>query len=276
MSLSGSDFDWIRMLVRRSSAIVIEDGKEYLAESKIGPVARAHGFDSIAHLVQKMRLEPDEKICRAIVEAMAIGETYFFRDPQAFQFLRTEMLPEVIERCSSTKRLRIWCGASSTGQEPYSVAMILAEHFDGNPALSGWDAKVVATDISFEALSRAREGRYSQQEVNRGLPARMLVRHFHRVGLEWRLNDDVRQRVEFEHLNLVEGWRKPVRFNLILMRNVLIYFDVETKRGILERVAQDLEPGGCILFGSAETVNLLDARFEALSGAKSMWCRVRR
>ncbi|MBK8010592.1 MAG: protein-glutamate O-methyltransferase CheR [Deltaproteobacteria bacterium] len=276
MSISASDFDWIRMLVRRSSAIVIEDGKEYLAESKITPVARSHGFGSIAHLVQEMRQKPDEKVCRAIVEAMAIGETYFFRDPQAFQFLRTNMLPEAMARASATKRLRVWCAASSTGQEPYSVAMILFEHFGGDPRSAGWDVRVVATDISLEALSRARAGRYSQQEVGRGLPAKMLVRHFHRSGLDWQLNDDVRQLVEYERLNLVEGWSGPMRFNLILMRNVLIYFDVETKRGILDRVFHDLEPGGCILFGSAETVNLLDARFESLSEAKSMWCRVRR
>jgi chemotaxis protein methyltransferase CheR len=258
MPLLQSDFDYIRAFVRDQAAIVLEPGKEYLVESRLGPVARSAGLPSIAALVTEMRRQPPNGLHRTVVEAMTTNETSFFRDVSPFEAMRTLIVPELIASRAGERRLRIWCGAASTGQEPYSLAMLLVEHF---PALAGWDVKIIATDISREVLDRARAGRYSQLEVNRGLPAPLLIKHFERAGTEWVIKERVRKLVQFDELNLVRPWTGLPPCDIVFLRNVLIYFDVATKRHILEGMRRVLRPDGSLFLGSAETTTNITTGF---------------
>ena len=258
-SITASDFDFIRDLVRKQSAIVLEPGKEYLAESRLHPVARQAGLGSIEALVREMRPGRRRDLEGQVVDALTTNETSFFRDGHPWEALRQSILPEVLERRAARRSISIWCAASSSGQEPYTLALLLREHFAA--ALHDWNVQILATDISPSMLDRARAGRYSQLEVNRGLPAPLLVRYFRRVGLEWELEERTRSMVEFRAMNLAEplDWARLPTFDLVLMRNVLIYFDVEMKRSILNRVRSRLQPGGLLLLGSSETtLNLVD------------------
>lgn len=197
---------------------------------------------------------------------MTTNETSFFRDLHPFETLRTTVLPDVIARRASERRLHLWSAACSSGQEPYTIALVLREHF---PALAGWTVRLVATDLSREILARARAGRYSQLEVNRGLPAPLLTKHFTREGMEWQLKDEVRRMVEFRELNLLEAWSGLADLDIVFIRNVLIYFDQDIKRGILGRVHRALRPGGYLFLGGAETTLNLDDRFERLHIGKT-------
>ncbi len=249
-ALQASDFEYIRAFVRDEAAIVLEPGKEYLVESRLGSVVRAAGLGSIAALVQELRRQSPNGLHRSVVEAMTTNETSFFRDISPFDAMRSVVLPALQSARASERRLRIWCGAASTGQEPYSLAMLLLEHF---PALASWDVRITATDISREVLDRARAGRYSQLEVNRGLPASMLAKYFERAGPEWIIRDAVRKLVRFEELNLVRSWTAIPACDVVFLRNVLIYFDIPTKRDILDRARRVLRPDGYLFLGSAET-----------------------
>ena len=249
-TLQASDFEYIRAFVRDEAAIVLEPGKEYLVESRLGSVVRAAGLGSIAALVQELRRQSPNGLHRSVVEAMTTNETSFFRDISPFDAMRSVVLPALQSARASERRLRIWCGAASTGQEPYSLAMLLLEHF---PALASWDVRITATDISREVLDRARAGRYSQLEVNRGLPASMLVKYFERAGPEWIIRDTVKRLVRFEELNLVRSWTAIPACDVVFLRNVLIYFDIPTKRDILDRARRVLRPDGYLFLGSAET-----------------------
>lgn len=252
-------FDYFRELVLSRSAIVLEAGKEYLVESRLAPVARQHGFATLDELAAAMRRVPFGAMHRQTVEAMTTNETSFFRDIHPFDALRKAVLPELIARKSAKRELNIWCGAASTGQEPYSVAMLLREHF---PELRSWKLTFLATDIATNVLARARAGRYTQLEVNRGLPAPLLVKHFAKDGTEWQISDDIRGMVEFRELNLIDPWPAMPTIDVVFMRNVLIYFDVTTKRQILDRVRRVMSPQGYLLFGSAETTMGLDQQLD--------------
>jgi chemotaxis protein methyltransferase CheR len=259
MPLSRVDFEYVRALVLKRSAIVLEDDKLYLAESRLTSLARREGIASIDALLVRLRAEPNNGLVVKVVEAMTTNETFFFRDVYPFEALRLHLLPELMRRRASERRLDIWCAAASTGQEPYSLVMLLREHF---PELAGWTVRLLATDLSTEVLARAREGRYSQLEVNRGLPARLLVRYFRQQGAEWQIKDEIRKTVEFRPLNLIEPWPAMPAMDLVLMRNVLIYFDVDTKKQILSRVTRLLRPDGYLMLGGAETTLNLDDSFE--------------
>jgi chemotaxis protein methyltransferase CheR len=268
-TLAAPDFDYIAQLVHRRSAIVLEPGKEYLAESRLESVAREHGLASVTELVQHMRsgsLVVDD----AVVDAMTTNETSFFRDAHPFNALRDSVLPELIAARRVARSITIWCGATSSGQEPYSLAMLIREHF---PELSSWQVKIIATDISPSMLERTRQGRYSQLEVNRGLPAPMLVKYFTRDGMHWVVTDDLKRMVSAQFLNLNERWPVMPPFDLVLLRNVLIYFDVPTKQEILAKVRQQLRPDGLLLLGGAETTMNLDANFERIPHGRSTWYR---
>jgi chemotaxis protein methyltransferase CheR len=259
MALSAHDFDYVRRLVYDRAAIVLDNGKEYLVESRLAPVARQQGFASLEHLVRELRRGPFNGLHRKVIEAMTTNETSFFRDFHPFEALRKDVLPDLLRVRRPDRQLNIWCAACSTGQEPYSIAMLLREHF---PELGSWKVRIVASDLSEEVLARARAGSYSQLEVNRGLPAAMLVKYFIRHGSEWQLRDEIRNMVEIRPINLVEPWPVLPPLDLVFVRNVLIYFDVEAKKGVLRGVRRVLRPDGYMLLGNAESTLSLDPSFE--------------
>ena len=260
MSITAADFDFVRTLVHRRSAIVLEPGKEYLVDTRLGPLAKAEGLASVADLVRVLRGRPSPGLLTKVTEAMTTNETSFFRDLTPFEALRTTVLPALMEARKAERRLTIWCAACSSGQEPYSIAMVLKDHFAGLP---GWTVRIVATDLDTEVLERARLGRYTQAEVNRGLPGPLLVKHFVRSGLEWQVKDEVRRMVEFRSLNLAEAWPAMPAADVVFLRNVLIYFDADTKRAILARTKRLLRPDGYLFLGGAETTLNLDDAFRS-------------
>lgn len=259
MPLSPMDVQFLSGLVRERSAIVLEPEKGYLLEARLAPLARAEGFGSIDAMVSHLRARPANGLPRKVVEAMTTNETSFFRDLHPFQALRTVVLPEVIRRRQAERRLTIWCAASSSGQEPYTVAMTVLEHF---PQLAGWSVKILGTDLSGEMIARCRAGKYGQLEVNRGLPAPLLVKYFEKKGMEWQIKPEVQRLCEFRELNLIEAWGPLPPLDVVFLRNVLIYFDVDTKRRILHNVCGVLNPWGHLFLGGAETTLNLGDRFE--------------
>jgi chemotaxis protein methyltransferase CheR len=244
------DFEFIAGMVQSHAAIVLQ-GKEYLVSSRLQPIVEREGLGSITSLVERLRGEPHGPLARSVVEAMTTNETLFFRDPHVFDALRVKIIPELIAARRRERQLVIWSAACSTGQEPYSVIMLLRDHF---PELVGWQVTVLATDLSAEALARAKAATYGPIEVARGLPVGCLVRHFVRDGESWRLREDVRRGVDLRRLNLKEDWTLPVAPDLVLLRNVLYYFAPADKKAILARVRRSVRPGGVLLVGSTETI----------------------
>jgi chemotaxis protein methyltransferase CheR len=272
MSMTTFEFDYLRRLVREQSAIVLESGKEYLVEARLAGLVREQGMSTVTDLVAKLRGLRDGPLHTQVVEAITTNETLFFRDPPLWETLRKEILPGLIERRRSERRLHIWSAACSSGQEPYSLAMLLAEHFG---ELAGWEVGILATDLSTAMLTRAREGSYSQLEVNRGLPAAMLVKHFAKEGMHWRVVPGLRRAVEFRPLNLDAAWPPLPRMDLVLLRNVLIYFDVETKRTIAGRMGRLLQRDGYLVLGAAENLLGLDDAVERVIFGRTICYRPR-
>jgi chemotaxis protein methyltransferase CheR len=255
--MTDQEFDLVRRLLREHSAVVLGADKGYLVESRLAPLIRQRNLSSVGELLAQLRDQPDNGLHRQIVEALLTSESLFFRDHHPFEALRKVVLPDLINRRRAQRRLDIWCAASASGQEPYSVALTIREHF---PELVGWKIGLLASDVSREMLARAREGRFTQIEVNRGLPAALLVKYFEQHGTDWQLRPAVRTAVDFREINLARPWPSLPRMDLVLIRNVMIYFDVETKKSILERVARLLQPDGYLLLGGAEsTINLNDS-----------------
>jgi chemotaxis protein methyltransferase CheR len=272
MSLSHNDFECIRALVLKRAAIVLEAGKEYLVESRLVPLARQEGFASLQELIAQLRAHPCDGLYSKVVEAMTTNETSFFRDTHPFEALKNIVLPDLLTRRAHERQLHLWCAASSSGQEPYTLAMLLREHF---LTLASWTLRFIASDISHEMLARARAGRYSKLEVNRGLPATFLVKYFQKQGVEWQIKEELRRMIEFRYINLVETWPSLPPMDLILMRNVMIYFNVETKKAILGKVRRLLRPDGYLFLGGAETTMNLDNAFERVEFDKSGCYRLR-
>jgi len=260
--LSAVDFDFVRTLVHKDSAILLEAGKEYLVESRLTVLARQEGKTSFQSLISDLRTRPDNALRYRVVQAMTTNETSFFRDVAPFDALREHVLPDLITRRAATRTLRIWCAAASTGQEPYSLAMLIREHF---PALASWRVEIIATDISREVLDRAKGARYSQLEVNRGLPASYLVKYFEKDGLHWRVKPAIRDMVSYRELNLIGAWSGVDGADIVMMRNVLIYFDIPTKRKIMANVRRVLRPDGYFLLGSAESTLNIDENFKRIA-----------
>ncbi len=259
MPLSQADFEYIRNLVHQRAAIVLESEKAYRVENALATLARQEGCASVDELVGRMRTMAVNGLHQKAVEAMTINETSFFRDLYPFESLRRVIVPEILQRRATERRLDIWCAACSTGQEPYSVAMLCREHF---PILSGWNVRIVASDLSGAALDKARSGKYTQLEVNRGLSAMMMIKYFQRQGLVWQLKEDVRRLIDFRPINLIESWPIVGPLDVVFLRNVLIYFDVETKKRILERIRSLLRPGGVLFLGGAETTLQLSTAYD--------------
>jgi chemotaxis protein methyltransferase CheR len=270
MSLSAQEFAFISGLVRRDAAIVLETGKEYLVEARLMPLARALGVPTVSEFVNHAQRRPEPDTHRRIVDALTTNETSFFRDGEPFNQLVTMVLPDLIARRAGNRSLKIWSAACSSGQEPYTLAMVLQ---DSLPA--GWSFDIVGTDISTEMLSRAEAGQYSQLEVNRGLPATLLVRHFERTGANWKVSPALRKTVSFRRLNLAAPFPALGPFDIVFIRNVLIYFDVQTKRSVLQRVASTMRPDGWLFLGAAETTIGIDDRYERIVSGRTSAYRVR-
>ena len=259
MAIQSADFDYICKLVRDRSAIVLEPGKEYLVESRLAPLARREGYASLDALVSILRTRSLNGIHQKVVEAMTTNETTFFRDLHPFDALKKTILPEWQSKRAPGQKLNIWSAACSSGQEAYSIAMLLHEYFPN--LANGGGVSILATDISQEMLQRTRNGRYSQLEVNRGLPAPLLMKYFEKQGLEWQVKESLRRLVEVRELNLANEWGLIPQMDVIFIRNVLIYFDVATKKIILGRMRKVLRPEGYLFLGAAETTLNLDDNF---------------
>lgn len=260
-AFTDAEFTYISDMVRSRSAIVLEPGKEYLVEARLAPLVRELGLESIGALVARLRQPAAGPLAERVTEAMTTNETSFFRDVAPFQALRTDILPPLVKARAAARRLRIWCAASSSGQEPYSIAMTITDAF---PELRGWDLEIIATDLSKEMVERARSGVYKALEVNRGLPAPMLIKFFTKVGVDYELKPEIRSMVQFSELNLIGPWPAFPTFDIVFLRNVLIYFDVDTKRAIIGRVKRLLAPDGYLFLGAAETTMNIDDGFERL------------
>ena len=244
------DYEYLRKLLKDRSGLDLSADKQYLIESRLLPLSRKSGLAGISELVQKMK-GGSADITTQVVEAMTTNETFFFRDKVPFDHFRDSIMPEILQARTSRKTLRIWCAAGSTGQEPYSLAMCLKEM---GAALAGWRVEILATDLSQEVLEKSRAGIYSQFEVQRGLPIQMLVKYFKQTGELWQINPDIRAMVQHRQLNLLHDFSRLRVFDVIFCRNVLIYFDQDTKINIFNRLAKATEADGFLVLGAAETV----------------------
>jgi chemotaxis protein methyltransferase CheR len=262
------DFDYLRKLLRERSGLVLSAEKQYLAESRLVPVARRHNIATLGDLVGKLKTAEQSPLATDVIEAMTTNETFFFRDRLPFDHFRDTVLPALITARAREKRIRIWCTAASTGQEPYSLAMILREF---GARLAGLRVDIVATDISAEVLARAKSGIYSQFEVQRGLPIQLLVKFFAQVGESWQIAPEIRAMVQFRPLNLLKDFSTLGTFDMIFCRNVLIYFDQETKIGVLNRMARQLPADGYLALGAAETVVGLTDAFKPLADRRGLY-----
>ncbi|WP_342166011.1 protein-glutamate O-methyltransferase CheR [Methylobacterium sp. SD21] len=245
------DFEFLRAYLKQRSGLALTAEKRYLVESRLAPVCRRFNYATLRDLIGSLKIGHDTAIERAVVEAMTTNETFFFRDRLPFDLFRDVVLPEALARNAARRRLRIWCAAASTGQEPYSIAMLLQE---AGVKLAGWQVDIVATDISSEVIDKAKLGLYSQFEVQRGLPVQWLLKYFTQIGEQWQIAASLRSMVEFRQFNLLHGYEGLGTFDVIFCRNVLIYFDAPTKSEILARFGNSLVPGGALLLGAAETV----------------------
>ncbi|WP_291869058.1 protein-glutamate O-methyltransferase CheR [Bradyrhizobium sp.] len=247
--MTPSDYEFLRRLLKERSGLDLSSDKHYLVESRLIPLARRVGLPGIGELVQQLRGGAEPLTCE-VVEAMTTNETFFFRDKIPFDHLKEAVLPALAQARAGSRALRIWCAASSTGQEPYSIAMCVKEF----AALAGWRIEIVATDLSQDVLEKSKTGIYSQFEVQRGLPIQMLVKHFKQIGELWQLDADIRGMVQHRQLNLLQDFSHLGTFDVIFCRNVLIYFDQTTKIGVFERMSKMLESDGVLALGAAETV----------------------
>jgi chemotaxis protein methyltransferase CheR len=244
------DYEYLRKLLREQSGLDLSADKQYLIESRLLPLSRKAGLAGIGDLVQKMKAGCTS-ITTQVVEAMTTNETFFFRDKTPFDHFRDSIMPEILRARTSRKSVRIWCAAGSTGQEPYSLAMCLKEM---NGALAGWRVEIIATDLSQEVLEKSKAAIYSQFEVQRGLPIQLLVKYFKQTGEFWQVNAEVRAMVQHRQLNLLHDFSQLGLFDVIFCRNVLIYFDQDTKIKIFNRLAKATEADGFLVLGAAETV----------------------
>lgn len=271
--LTEAEAKYLRDMVHSYTGIALDANKHYLLESRLLPVARGEGLGSLNELVVRLRAEPlhSSALLSKVVEAMTTNETSFFRDLNPFEALREKVLPALIASRAATRTLHIWSAACSSGQEPYSIAMLIREHF---PQLNDWTVRILATDFAPAMLAQARTGRYSQLEVNRGLPVRTLAKYFEQDGTSWRISEDVRRMIEFRSINLIQTWAAMPTFDVVFMRNVLIYFDQETKRTILKKLRLALRTDGYLFLGGAETTLNLDDAYERVEFGRIAYYRL--
>jgi len=266
--MTDNDFEFIRKLLKQRSGLMLSAEKQYLVESRLMPVAQRRGLPDLFELVRRLRAGNDETLTTEVVEAMTTNETFFFRDRVPFEHFRSVILPALMAARDRQKRIRIWCAAASSGQEPYSLAMTIKEM---GAVLDGFRIEILATDISNEVLQKATAGVYSQFEVQRGLPIQLLLKYFTQVGEAWQIAPQIRAMVQFRPLNLLTDFSRLGTFDLIICRNVLIYFDQPTKTDVLDRLARVMAPGGYLILGAAETTIGLTHAFKSLPDKRGLY-----
>lgn len=262
------EYDFLRALLKERSGLVLTSEKHYLLESRLLPVVRKHGLAGLGDLVQKLRGRGAESLAVDVVEAMTTNESFFFRDKLPFEHFQNLIIPQLLTARAKQKRIRIWCAAAASGQEPYSLAMILKEM---GAKLAGFRIEIVATDLSNEILEKAKSGLYSQFEVQRGLPIQMLVKNFSQAGEMWQVSADIRAMVQFRALNLLQDFSHLGMLDVVFCRNVLIYFDEKTKIDVIDRVAKITAPDGFLSLGAAETVVGLTDSFKSVPGRRGIY-----
>jgi len=262
------DYDFLRGFLKQRSGLVLSNDKQYLIESRLMPIVRKQGLSGLSELVQKLKAPGAEALAAKVTEAMTTNESFFFRDKTPFDHFKEVMLPALLKARSTKRHIRIWCAAASTGQEPYSLAMILKEM---GPQLAGWRFEIIGTDLSGEVLERAKAGVYTQFEVQRGLPIQMLLKYFTQNGDQWTISPEIRSMVHYRTLNLLNDFSALGQFDIVYCRNVLIYFDQPTKIDVLNRTARLTAPDGYLLLGAAETVVGLTDSFKPINDRRGLY-----
>jgi len=269
VSLSAPDAEYLRAVVMRNSGNHVEPARDYLFESRLQRVVHNRGLQSLDELMNALRSASGSTLERSVAEAMTINETSFFRDAASFDLLREELLPSLIAARRDTRTLRFWSAASSSGQEAYSLAMLLREHF---PSLAAWKIDILGTDISAEMVARSNAGRYQRIEINRGLPARFLLKYMVRTGDEWEISPDIRRMCRFQQRNLCDVSPMPERFDIVFLRNVMIYFPQETRRRVLLTMHRSLAPDGMLFLGLSEQPRM-ESHWQTVLAPKAVWYR---
>jgi chemotaxis protein methyltransferase CheR len=262
------DYEFLQKLLKTRSGLVLSADKHYLVESRLLPIARSNGLSNLSGLVARLRMADAETLIVAVVDAMTTNETLFFRDKTPFEQFRDTILPALMSARASSRRIRIWCAAASTGQEPYTLAICLKEM---GRDLKGWRVEILATDLSTEVLDKAKSGIYSQFEVQRGLPALLLIKYFSQVGEMWQIAPEIRAMVKFQTFNLLHDFHGLGRFDVVFCRNVLIYFDQDTKTDVLNRTDSVMERDGYLVLGGAETVVGLTQAFRPVADKRGLY-----
>jgi chemotaxis protein methyltransferase CheR len=266
--MTPDEFEYLSGVLHERSGLVVTKEKIYLLETRLTPLTKKHGIDGLGNLVGKLRNGGGEPLLNEVVDAMTTNETFFFRDKSPFDQFKETVLPNLLELRGVQKSIRIWCAACSTGQEPYSISMLLKEDA---AKLAGWRTDIVATDLSKEAMDKAKVGLYSQFEVQRGLPVQFMVKYFKQMNETWQIDSAIRAMVNFRPLNLLEDFRGLGRFDVVYCRNVLIYFDRETKAAVLDRVHQVMSPDGYLFLGGSETVLGITDSFRPIKGMRGLY-----
>lgn len=262
------DFDFLSSLLKRRSGLALAPEKVYLLESRLTPLARRSGMEGLDALIAELRRSSSESLIKNVVEAMTTNESFFFRDRTPFDLFRDQVLPMLRKRRAATRKIRIWCAACSTGQEPYSLSFILKEQ---EAQWRDWTIEIIGTDLSQEVLKKAQAGVYSQFEIQRGLPIQALMRYFEQQGDSWHLSPDIRSMVKFREFNLLDSFAPLGKFDVVYCRNVLIYFDQPTKANVLDRLRDSMPSDGTLFLGAAETVLGITDRFRPVRGNRGMY-----
>jgi chemotaxis protein methyltransferase CheR len=271
MPIKPETFQFFKEWAKKRSGILL-DGKEIMVESRLLAIADQSRLSGLDGLAAALKAAPDSSLAVKTLEALTTNETFWFRDYHPFEILRTKIIPEILEVRKTAKCFRLWSAASSSGQEPYTIAMILKQYF---PIMDSWQIKILATDLSAAMVEKTASGRYDHHEINRGLPAQFLVNFFEEDGVQWRVKEEIRKRLECRTLNLTHDFTLPSDLDVIFIRNVLIYFDAPTKRSILLRALQSLRVGGYLFLGAPESLLGLDLPLESVMAEKTMYYRKR-
>ncbi|MBT4888669.1 MAG: protein-glutamate O-methyltransferase [Rhodospirillales bacterium] len=268
--MTPEDFKYISTLIKGQSGLTLTEDKAYLLESRLLPVARKQGMESLEQLIAKLKASNDRALITDVTEAMTTNESFFFRDQKPFDLFRDILLPEMMEKRAAQKSVKIWCAAASSGQEPYTISILLKE---AAAKLAGWNCSILGTDISHQILAKAKAGVYSQFEVQRGMPITMLVKYFDKMDDQWQIKQEVKNAVTYKYFNLLDSLKPLGRFDIVFCRNVLIYFDPDTKAKVLSEIADILAPDGMVILGGAETVLGISDRFAPVPGQRGVYKR---
>lgn len=266
--MSPEDFEYISTSLKSRSGLKLTPDKAYLLESRLMPIARKYELQSVDDLIGKMRKERSSDLMTEVMEAMTTNESFFFRDQKPFDLFRDEILPDLIERRASSRSFRIWCAAASSGQEPYSLSILLKE---AAAKLSGWRHEIIGTDISHDILDKAKSGKYTQFEVQRGLPIQFLIKYFDKIDDQWKIKPEIQQMVTYKYFNLLDELKPLGTFDIVFCRNVLIYFDQPTKSKVMDQIASLMPRDGLLFLGGAETVLGITDRFKPVKGQRGVY-----